>query len=287
MIRERTRRALLPIAVCAALLGGLLVLTANLGDIGLDPGSSVPPLDPSDGSDASGHPLSFDIPWLRTALFAAFTVSLAIVLLSAVLARTLRRWLYFTIGLFGALLVFDFFADRIPSTSSHGTDGTTIERIAVAQAEHAPTDWNRVLVALGLSLATAAVIAAGSTCAIRWWRAARVRRRDAELAESLEDLAERTFSAGRSADIVLRCYREMLDLLSRREQIPHEVLTAREFADRLRSLGLPTAAVDRLTDLFERVRYGHRDGRPLEGRAVADLEAIRRGNGATQAAERS
>ena len=75
MSRERTRRALLPIAVCAALLGVLLVLTANLGDIGLDPGSSVPPLDPSDGEDAAGQSLSFDIPWLRTALFAAFTVS--------------------------------------------------------------------------------------------------------------------------------------------------------------------------------------------------------------------
>ena len=287
MIRERTRRALLPIAVCVALLGALLILTANLGDIGLGPGSNVPPLDPSEGPEAVGQSLSFDIPWLRSALFAAFTVSIAIVLLSAVLARPLRRWLYFTIGLFGALLLFDFFADRIPSSPAHESDGAAIDRIAVAQTEHAPTDWNRILVALGLSLATAAVVVTGSAFAVRWWRATCVRRRDTELAESLEELAKRTLAAGLDTDVVLRCYREMLDLLSRREQIAHEVLTAREFADRLRTLGLPTAAVDRLTDLFERVRYGHRDAKPLERHAVADLEAIRREEDVPKAAERS
>jgi hypothetical protein len=268
MTRERTRRALPTIAVCVALLGVLLVLATNLGDIALGPGQGfrLPTADDDEGVADSPTAL-LGMPWIRTVLFAAFTASLAVVLLSALFARVLRRWLYFTIGLFGALLLFDFFVERIPDSSTARQDEIAIERVAVAPDDHAPDNWNRVLIALGLSLGTATVAVASSRCVVRWWRGRRVRRQDADLSAEVHRLAQCALAPDSDLDTVVRCYREMLHLLSDRERVPHDALTPREFADRLRDHAVPTNSIDRLTALFELVRYGHRDGQPYVDRA--------------------
>ncbi len=278
MTRERARQVLIPVVACAALLGLLLVLTSNLDDVALGPGTVSPEIVPAGAVEpAHGQSVDLDIRWLRHLLFAAFTASLAIVLISALLSRLLRRWLYFTIGLFGAILAFDFFVSKIPAGTHVGTDDAAVARIAEeALTQASESDWSRVLIALGLSVGTGAVLVAGSSCAARWWRAHRARRRESDVVWELEQLAERTLSAGSDRDLVVRCYHEMLELLSRKEQIPHASLTAREFADRLRDLSLPTDAIDRLTELFELVRYGHRDSEPLADGALRTLETIRR-----------
>jgi hypothetical protein len=277
MTREEARRILIPIAVCAALLAALLVLTTNLSDVTLGPGELSPRSQPTDDpEETDGHSgLDIDIGFLRHLLFAAFTASLAIVLLGALFTRFLRRWLYFAIGLFGALIVFDLFASRLPSGANLERDDLMPAHVA-ASAEPQSAEWSRVLVAFGLSLGTGAALVLGSSWAAARWRARRSHRRDGELASELELLAERTLSTGRDPDLVLRCYDEMVDLLSRKERVAHVSLTPREFADRLRDLGLRTEAIDRLTELFELVRYGHRDSRPLAGRALRSLEEIRR-----------
>jgi len=277
MTHERARRVLIPIAVCAALIGALLVLTANLGDVALRPGTpSLRPEAAADRGAGDRRVLNLDVRFLRFLLLAAFTASLGIVLLSALFSRLLRRWLYFAIGLFGALLVFDFFASRIPAGTSIPPDDATSAQIAAAPVETEPRDWSRVLIALGLALGAGAALALCSSCAARWWCSRRSRRADHRLAWELECLAERTLRTGSSSDLVLCCYREMLDLLSRREHLPHVSLTAREFADRLRNLAVPTEAIDRLTEIFELVRYGHRASAPLTAPAMASLDEIRR-----------
>ncbi len=70
----------------------------------------------------------------------------------------------------------------------------------------------------------------------------------------------------------------MVDLLSRKERVAHVSLTPREFAERLRDLGPRTEAIDRLAELFELVRYGHRDSGPFADRALRSLEEIREAN---------
>ena len=107
------------------------------------------------------------------------------------------------------------------------------------------------------------------------WRARASRRGDGQLAWELELLANQALGPGRDTNTVLRCYYEMVDLLSRKEQIPHASLTPREFAARLRDLELQSEAIDRLTRLFELVRYGHRDSEPLAGGARASLDEVR------------
>ena len=280
MTREKARRVLVPIAVCAALLGALLVLTANLDDVALGPGESSPKADSADGpeeTDGRGG-LVIDVGFLRHLLFVAFTASLAIVLLGALFTRFLRRWLYFAIGLFGALIVFDLFASRLPSGANIERDDLRPEEAVAAAADSRSTEWGRILVAVGLSLGTGAALVLGSSWVAARWRTHRSRRGDDELAWQLELLAEQTLSAGRNPDLVLRCYREMVDLLSRKERVAHVSLTPREFAERLRDLGLRTEAIDRLTELFELVRYGHRDSGPFADPALRSLEEIREAN---------
>jgi hypothetical protein len=58
------------------------------------------------------------------------------------------------------------------------------------------------------------------------------------------------------SDIVLRCYRDMCKILGRKVTMSRD-LTAREFTKLLLQAGIREQEVTRLTDLFERVRYGH------------------------------
>jgi Domain of unknown function (DUF4129) len=77
-------------------------------------------------------------------------------------------------------------------------------------------------------------------------------------------------------DTVLRCYREMSQILSEQRGIarPRD-MTAREFEQRLAAVGLRDEHVRQLTRLFERVRYGARQASEREEReAIACLTAI-------------
>jgi len=276
MTHEKAPRILIAVAVCAALLGALVVLTANLDDVEFAPG-----LGSSEGRSedavvkADGREPGQDFGFIRHLLFVAFTVSLAVVLIGALLTRFLRRWLYFTIGLFGALIVFDFFAGKAPSSGDFEVDVVTQEQAVSEPIEPGSSEWSRVLIAAGLSLGAGAALVLSSSWIVSRWRAYAARRGDGQLAWELERLADQALAPERDSDTVLRCYHEMVDLLSRKEQIPHASLTPREFADRLRDLDLRSEAIDRLTKLFELVRYGHRDSGPLADGAATSLAEVR------------
>jgi len=277
MTRDKALRVLFPVAACVALLGVLVVLTSSLEDVELGPGvgpSESRSFDSAEKPDASGG-LALDFAFVRHLLFVAFTVSLAIVVVGALLNRFLRRWLYFAVGLFGALIVFDFFAAKIPSGKDFQPGSVAREGVAAAASARQPSEWSRVLIAVGLSLGAGTAVALSTSWVVTRWRAYASRRRGGEIAWELELLAERTLAARGDTDLVLRCYREMVDLLSRKKRIAHASLTPREFADRLRDLDVRTDAVDRLTKLFELVRYGHRDSDPFTKPAMDTLEDIK------------
>jgi len=277
MTRDKALRVLFPVAACVALLGVLVVLTSSLEDVELGPGagpSESRPVDGAEEANASGGS-ALDFAFVRHLLFVAFTVSLATVLVGALLNRFLRRWLYFAVGLFGALIVFDFFAAKIPSGKGFEPDDVAREGVVVVASERQPPEWSRILIAVGLSLGAGTAVALGTSWVVTRWRACASRRRGGETAWELELLAERTLAARGDTDLVLRCYREMVDFLSRRKRIAHAALTPREFADRLRDLDVHAEAVDRLTRLFELVRYGHRDSDPFSKPAMDTLEDIK------------
>jgi hypothetical protein len=89
---------------------------------------------------------------------------------------------------------------------------------------------------------------------------------------SLEDL-----SSGRnSSDVIINCYLRMSDVVSSRRQLQRDMaMTPHEFAVRLEQAGLPGDAVNRLTRLFEGVRYGDRRSGPRDvNEAVSCLKTI-------------
>jgi len=83
-------------------------------------------------------------------------------------------------------------------------------------------------------------------------------------------------------NVVLRCYRDMSNLLSEHKKILFpKVMTAREFERKLSQVGVKDEHVSRLTRLFELVRYGGRDvSKEEEHEAIACLEAIEQEYGA-------
>ncbi|MGQ9648253.1 MAG: DUF4129 domain-containing protein [Thermodesulfobacteriota bacterium] len=79
---------------------------------------------------------------------------------------------------------------------------------------------------------------------------------------------------GEPSDIVLRCYRDMCKILGRKVTMSRD-LTAREFTRLLLQTGVQEQEVARLTDLFERVRYGrHVTGPGEQAEAIALLKTI-------------
>jgi hypothetical protein len=89
---------------------------------------------------------------------------------------------------------------------------------------------------------------------------------------SLHDL-----SSGRnSSDVIINCYLRMSDVVSNKRQLHREIaMTPHEFALRLEQAGLPGDAVNRLTRLFESVRYGDRKSGPKDvNEAVGCLKTI-------------
>jgi hypothetical protein len=75
---------------------------------------------------------------------------------------------------------------------------------------------------------------------------------------------------------VIRCYAEMISVLHEKRGIDRRAsMTPREFETRLLSAGFPGEAVDQLTWLFERVRYGSKElTEEEESEALHSLESI-------------
>lgn len=122
-----------------------------------------------------------------------------------------------------------------------------------------------------------ALLAGGVTFVLlRWWLGRRPSAADGvreALAEASADLA----SGLPVADAVLRCWAQMVALLSRRvKEASAPELTPREVAARLVELGFREEGVLVLTRLFEEVRYGHKDSEPRRGEALAALAAVER-----------
>jgi len=87
----------------------------------------------------------------------------------------------------------------------------------------------------------------------------------------------RDLSSGReSTDVILHCYFRMSDAVADKKNMRRESsMTPAEFAMRLERSGLPGDAVQRLTRLFEGVRYGSQKTGPKEiNEAVACLTTI-------------
>ncbi|MBC7220031.1 DUF4129 domain-containing protein [Candidatus Bipolaricaulota bacterium] len=128
------------------------------------------------------------------------------------------------------------------------------------------------------------LVAGGGGALIAWWAGRRFRPRPKSVAEEIEDAAQSaTAELARGlpvSDVVIRCWLRMVEILSPRvPEASLPTLTPRELADRLVSIGFRSEPVRVLTQLFEEVRYGHKESEPRREAALAALAAVERARG--------
>ena len=116
----------------------------------------------------------------------------------------------------------------------------------------------------------------------RWWQYQRTLKSFAELPvdelrlRALQALHELRQGNVPLADVIRRCYREMVQTVHEQRGVYRERhTTPREFEERLLKVGFPQPPVERLTRLFEQVRYGQASvGEREKRQAIDSLEQI-------------
>ncbi len=282
----RSRRVLF-VALFFLFLALLVVLIGSVNRLQLAPGKPLPSLfvRRSDSESAAGKAgWSLDSARIVSLIYAFVLIYLVSLVVASIFSRRLRRKLLImsvvALGLFLALMWIkppeQVDTEGIDLAGGNLLPSTNDNQVRVEIPQTFPPNWAVILTALG-----AAVIAAGfaALLLVKLYPAFRRRQDDAlltELAKRAQDAADRIRAGADLADAVRRCYKEMSELLCKWANVSDvDVLTPREFAEALRDRGMQDEHVDRLTLIFEQVRYGGRPGIAFADEAVACLDAIR------------
>ncbi len=267
---------------------GVAILSGGLTKLRFQPGKPFPQEAPPAPPDIGETGRNLQPAWLaemfQRLIYAIVLLAVVITAIGAIVSHQFRRFLLRQLPpilvLFLLLVLFSLFfhPEQAKLASSHPPPpaappaaGSAPEYVPPAVT---PPNWSVVLIALGTA---GGIVGLGFAA---WWRFRRAKpvpeERDvlAELGVEAGAAAARIRSGEEPRDVVIRAYKEMCDILSRRVENP-DYLTAREFARRLRARGMRDEHVDRLTRIFEEVRYGHREGTRFAGDAVSCLEEIR------------
>ena len=273
--------------VMLCLLGGsilaLLLLAAGLSGLTFQPGhfyelpiGPVAPL-PSGGvvpTGSSGDFLVAAFSLLGLVLLFCLVVSLIMALFSA----KYRRYLLQQMMTMVLIILWFSLISRLA-----GGDALRNAELAPAQPPNqppageplptfaaTPTPWLTWTIILLL----VALLVAGIWF---FWRRGRPQPSPAPpLTETAQQALAAIRAGGDVRAAVLRCYREMSRVLAEQQHMRRDrAMTPREFAQHLRVAGLRDEPIQRLTQLFERVRYGGRHASEREVQeAVACLTAI-------------
>ena len=284
---ERTRQRRL-VVLAATLVGVLLLLVAGLRHIEFEQGYILQTPDVSTGIAGGGNE-DAEYPGFSRALQIAFILALAVIVIGPLFIKELRRYLYLVLIFVALLFVVSYFEQELEENRVERPEAPPeIAEMIVGEPqevewgpdpeEETASESTVVLIAIGLSV----LFVGGAFLAARAYLAKRRRTGKPielselnELVHSVDAAASRLRAGDDPRTVVLFCYREMVDILSRRGRIVHEHLTPREFADSLVNAGMAEHHVDELTEVFELVRYGERGGQGLADRAMISLEAIR------------
>lgn len=276
------RHKLQKLGILAAAVAALLLLAAGLHNITLAPGRPFRLETPRPfGGGAGGGVGTGEVPGWISGVFIAMLVFVVIaILVSPALRRDLLRnlplYILWIIGIYLLTSNLQNMAQpALPVEVAEPPGGvpvegepTAIEPIVAPQ----PPEW----LVFAVSLLIVAVI--GVALWLIWRRMQRTKKRDPltlivdEARDALADLR----SGGDLRDTIMRCYAEMVRVLSQERGIVRDAtMTPREFEQRLLSAGLRDEHIRRLTRLFEMVRYSPRQpGEREEREAETCLESI-------------
>jgi hypothetical protein len=218
-------------------------------------------------------------------LLLLFGVLIVIMLPAAMRKKLLRQLARMTLGILLFLFLLKLKPDLLEGLFSIFNFGTGQGAPPSAAAGVPPpvfdppqiSGWFSFFITLGILLLTGLLF----WRIHRWW----MRRRETlDVPSALDEIAEvaraslRDLSFGQNSakDKIIQCYADMSRVvIARRGLYREHAMTASEFARRLEKAGLPREPVNRLTYLFESVRYGARTSAQGEvDEAIACLKSI-------------
>lgn len=225
----------------------------------------------------SGEPVNQD---LVNVVRILFWILLPLSIVYAFVSPQYRRMLLRSAVMILALVLI---LDRLRPLMANQTPGDESEGVgqalaADAQVLPAPPDF--VLSTPAWFVLVVDLLVALVVVLVGWflWRRFRPREEDVQvqLIETMDSALSALAAGGDTRDVVMRCYADMTTLLARQSRARHhQAMTPRDFEDHLASLGIRDDHIQRLTRLFERVRYGGTQAGPaIEAEARDCLSAI-------------
>jgi hypothetical protein len=271
----------------------LLFLAAAITRMQMQPGDPFP-LEWQQAPQGEGAP--FGNGYWFLVLIRGFLILLAITIpiyifvnmLTPEGRRRLLKGLIRLLVLFFMLYIFMNLADSMSKRNQEkemearpfqpGEGEAPMEGLATTEEQEAtkPSPWLDVGICLGLAFLLAILITV-----LAWgiYRASRERAGDAmtRLADEAQEAVDALQAGGNIRDTVIRCYIQMTQVLAEERNLRREeAMTPHEFEQiLLTKLKLPETPVQRLTRLFEAVRYGdYHPGKREELEAIDSLSAI-------------
>ena len=200
-------------------------------------------------------------------LIFLFGVMVALMLSPEMRKRLLRQLFRMTVAVILILYLLklkpDLLAGLFPNLALGGGQPGSSPTEGVAPPVFEPpqiSGWLSFFITLGIVLLIAVFL----------WRVNRMlnlRKETADVLPALDEIAgiaraslrELSSGQGSAQDKIIQCYADMSRVVVARRGLYREyAMTASEFAARLEKAGLPRDPVNRLTHLFESVRYGAR-----------------------------
>lgn len=293
--RSRAGGVLLVLAIFA-LFGLLMLLIGSLNELTFQPGKYSPQLESSEWDEPREQQAVPKLGW-REQIYAYILGGLTLVSLGCVfIFRKLRKQLLQYLFMLSAFLLplmlgLALFGRLFPGwlrrhAGEIADPGPEIPESVISN----PPTW-----ALALAAGAVAFLVLGTFAfvAIRWlaYRKLVEQRKTQQVEIATEQQAFADQAAETAMRIrqgrplqgeVIRCYREMDLLLSKRRSIKPTYLTPREFADSLSEMGIQSEHIRQLTELFELVRYGDRNDESMARQALACLDRLRSVYGAAE-----
>jgi Na+-transporting methylmalonyl-CoA/oxaloacetate decarboxylase gamma subunit len=269
----------LPIVVLAL----LVLLAASISHVSFVGTRYGPPAEPSEESSSTLRTSPQDGQGLAPLIEQIIAVTaLAVVLLTIVVSLLRPRFLWEALKRalpaalwFAAILLIllrwrdrPFFREPKGAPAGVGTAPAAPDQpFPTLEQVHVPS-WATFLFVLGVLLVIGVTI-------VVVWRLWRARTRTTPI-EELADLTRRYAQELRYGapvhETILRCYREMCQLLSERFHLEiSRAMTAREFEKRLAQLGVLEEHIVRLSRLFEWARYSPARPTPEQEREALQL----------------
>jgi Domain of unknown function (DUF4129) len=264
-------------------VGALILLVAGLPWLEFRPGQKVSTVSKGEGEVPllGGRAALIDLTPVLMVVFWAILVAFGVAIVYLLVSREARKKLLMRflplLLLLAALLVSRQQSQSVLQIRPERTAPVeSVEMPApgtpVVEFDATPPRW--LLWGTSAGIALAVILGVGGLVWLLWPRESHPPIPLQELAQQAQTAIQGLESGAGLKDTILRCYFEMSRTVSQARGVDRWVaMTPREFESRLVWAGMPRSAVQRLTRLFEQVRYGAKTAGPAEEQEALDCLA--------------